>query len=56
MTDASGNQLEIEGIASILKNRKSLEDIVSTLENCTNENGEYGGIDDDITILTAQFL
>ena len=56
MTDASGNQLEIEGIATILKNKKSLEEIVNTLENCIHKNDTYGKIDDDITFLTAQFL
>jgi sigma-B regulation protein RsbU (phosphoserine phosphatase) len=56
MTDASGNQLEIEGIATILKNKKSLEEISNTLENCIHKNDTYGKIDDDITFLTAQFL
>ncbi|MFT5666877.1 MAG: sigma-B regulation protein RsbU (phosphoserine phosphatase) [Vicingaceae bacterium] len=56
MPDANGDQLEIEGIATMLKNKKSLEEVVNTLENCIHKNGKYGDIDDDITFLTAQFL
>ena len=56
MPDANGDQLEIEGIATMLKNKKSLEEVVNTLENCIHKNSKYKDIDDDITFLTAQFL
>ena len=56
MPDQQGNQLEAKGIATVLKNKKTLTEVSDSLTLLINQNKTSNGLDDDITFLAAQFL
>lgn len=56
MSDEKGNQLEGEGIASILKHKKNISEVKDSLTALIQQSKTNIGLDDDITFLAAQFL
>jgi sigma-B regulation protein RsbU (phosphoserine phosphatase) len=56
MSDEKGNQLEGEGIASILKHKKNISEVKDSLTALILQSKTNIGLDDDITFLAAQFL
>ena len=56
ITNPTGEQLEAEGIDNIILEANGLTEIVSALKSTIRKNDEENGLDDDITLLAAQFL
>ncbi len=56
MPDQNGTQLEVEGIASILKDKKTVSEVEDSLTSLIQQSKTNIGLDDDITFLAAQFL
>ena len=56
LTDDHGNQLEAEGIKSLIGKNKSLTKVFAKIKSQIRILEDQSGLDDDITFLAAQFL
>lgn len=56
LTNKKGEQLESEGIKEIIKDQKNLNGILAKVKSKIRTLEDLSGLDDDITLLAAQFL
>jgi len=56
LEDHNGNQLDVEGVQSILESNESLDEINAALQMKIEELKKQSGIDDDITFVGLSFL